>query len=97
MSPRQVGKPISPNSLDVVVVPGVAFDPDGNRIGYGGGYYDRFLIQVPRAWRIGVCYDLQLIKEVPRADHDVPVDAVVTEAKTILLRKAHERISQARA
>ncbi|NMB10742.1 MAG: 5-formyltetrahydrofolate cyclo-ligase [Firmicutes bacterium] len=95
--PRQVGKPISPNSLDVVVVPGVAFDPDGNRIGYGGGYYDRFLIQVPRAWRIGVCYDLQLIKEVPRADHDVPVDAVVTEAKTILLRKAHERISQARA
>jgi 5-formyltetrahydrofolate cyclo-ligase len=92
--PKPDGEPISPDSLDIVVVPGVAFDLMGNRIGYGGGYYDRFLAQVPGVWKIGVCYDLQLIKEVPRADHDVPVDAIVSETQTILLRKANGNIGQ---
>jgi 5-formyltetrahydrofolate cyclo-ligase len=86
LEPRRVSEPISPGSPDVVVVPGVAFDPKGNRIGYGGGYYDRFLAgKAASAWKVGICFDLQLLEDLPRAEHDVPVDAVVTETKTIVV------------
>ncbi|NLY51688.1 MAG: 5-formyltetrahydrofolate cyclo-ligase [Firmicutes bacterium] len=84
--PRREGEPISPGSVDVVVVPGVAFDRRGNRIGYGGGYYDRFLAgKAAGAWKVGICFDLQLLEELPRSEHDMPVDAVVTETKTIIV------------
>ncbi|NMB44803.1 MAG: 5-formyltetrahydrofolate cyclo-ligase [Firmicutes bacterium] len=83
--PRKVGEPVAPHTLDVVVVPGVAFDGRGNRIGYGGGYYDRFLEQATQAWKVGVCYDLQLLEDVPAAKHDIPVDVLVTETQTIIM------------
>jgi 5-formyltetrahydrofolate cyclo-ligase len=86
LEPKQVGEPVSPSTIDVVIVPGIAFDLQGNRVGYGGGYYDRFLSQVAKAWKIGVCYDLQLLCRVPREEHDVSVDALVTESKTIIWR-----------
>ncbi len=85
--PRQLGEPMSPNTLDVVVVPGIAFDSAGNRLGYGGGYYDRFLLDIPRAWKIGVCYDMQLVDSLPRASHDIPVDVIITERQYLGLRK----------
>ncbi len=84
--PRREGEPILPESIEIVAVPGVVFDYKGYRIGYGGGYYDRFLAgKAAGAWKVGLCFDLQLLEEVPRADHDVPVDAVVTETKTIFV------------
>ena len=86
LEPKQVGEAVSPSTLDVVIVPGVAFDLQGNRVGYGGGYYDRFLSQVGKAWKIGVCFDLQLLAKVPWEAHDVSIDALVTETKTIVWR-----------
>ena len=70
-----------PDEVDLVIVPLVAFDENGNRIGHGGGYYDRFLKKYPRAKKIGLAYELQKIDEVPAEPHDVPLDAVITEAQ----------------
>ena len=62
--------------IDLVVVPGLAFDRRGHRIGWGGGYYDRFLAQI-QAVKIGLCYDALVLDCIPGEPHDVPVDLVV--------------------
>ena len=62
--------------IDLVIVPGLAFTPAGDRLGYGQGYYDRFLPTVS-APSVGVCFEDQLIDEMPLAPHDVRVGAVV--------------------
>lgn len=64
--------------IDLVVVPGLAFDRRGHRIGRGGGYYDRFLAQVQTV-KIGLCYDELVLDCIPGEPHDVPVDMVVAE------------------
>ena len=64
--------------IDLVVVPGLAFDRRGHRIGWGGGYYDRFLAQVQTV-KIGLCYDALVLDCIPGEPHDVPVDLVVAE------------------
>jgi 5-formyltetrahydrofolate cyclo-ligase len=72
---------VDPLTLDLVVVPGRAFTPDGRRLGRGGGHYDRFLLRLaPGCRTIGVCYAEQVVGDLPVADHDVPVDVVVTDA-----------------
>lgn len=69
--------------LDIVIVPAVAFDSKKNRIGFGGGYYDTFLNKVKlknnNALFIGVCYDFQIIEEVPIEGHDVTLDFIINE------------------
>lgn len=72
--------------LDVVILPTLAVDCLGNRLGYGGGYYDRFL-QGKTALKIAYCYDCQLVKNVPREAWDEPVDVIVTEEKIIYARE----------
>lgn len=72
---------VSPKQLDAVVVPGVAFDGKGNRLGYGKGYYDRLLAAVrPEALRIGLCFDCQVASEVPAAAHDQRMHYLITES-----------------
>lgn len=67
-------------ALDVVVVPGVAFDRSGARLGRGGGFYDRFLKSLPEGtMRIGACFSSQLLEQIPTDPHDLSVDLVVTE------------------
>jgi 5-formyltetrahydrofolate cyclo-ligase len=74
---------LDPASLDVVGVPGVAFDRLGRRIGYGGGYYDRFLRNLA-AFRIGIAFSVQVIDgRLPAGSFDLPVHAIVTEEGTI--------------
>ena len=75
--------PVDPSEIDVVVVPGLAFDREGYRVGYGGGYYDRFLTGLPDgAVRVGLCFSEQLVDEVPHGPADQPVDVIVTPAET---------------
>jgi 5-formyltetrahydrofolate cyclo-ligase len=69
--------------LDTVLVPGVAFDERGARIGFGGGFYDRLLPLVPYARRIGVAFDEQIVEELPSEPHDVVMDVVVTPTRVI--------------
>jgi 5-formyltetrahydrofolate cyclo-ligase len=77
------GTPLDPSSIDVVGVPGVAFDRRGARIGYGGGYYDRFLRGL-RAFTVGLVFGLQVLDEdLPAGRFDLPVDVIVTEEETI--------------
>ena len=74
---------IPPADLDVVVVPGVAFDVRGGRVGYGAGFYDRFLRRT-EAFTVGLGFDLQVVDgDVPAGGSDLPIDAVVTEERTI--------------
>lgn len=81
------GALVPPEELDAVVVPGLAFDRAGYRVGYGGGYFDRFLPRTrPDALRVGVCFHLQLVEEVPRGPDDVPVDVVVTDREVVRCR-----------
>lgn len=67
--------------IDLVIVPGISFDPHGNRIGYGAGYYDRFLTQL-RARRIGLCCDALIGAALPCQDHDIRMDLVISETTT---------------
>ncbi len=64
--------------IDLIVVPGVAFDKMGNRIGRGRGYYDRFLSQHLGVKRIGICFDFQLVAEVPVEPNDIRMDEVIS-------------------
>lgn len=65
-------------TFDLIVVPGVAFDRKGNRLGRGRGYYDRFLCQHLDVKRIGICFDFQLVDEVPAEPFDIRMDEVLS-------------------
>ena len=76
-----------PATIDLVLVPGVAFDHAGNRLGMGAGYYDRFLARAIHAKTAGVIWDVQLVSAVIREDHDVPVQYVITEEQILLCKR----------
>jgi len=65
------------NNIDVAVVPGMAFDTANNRLGRGKGYYDRFLVKVPKTYKIGLCFDFQMVDEIPSDCHDIKMDEVI--------------------
>ena len=65
------------------IVPGLAFDKDGYRLGYGGGYYDRFLAAHPTVIPVGLCYDICFCDRLPRGDYDIPVSYIITERSVI--------------
>ena len=71
---------VLPESIDLVLVPGVAFDLNGNRLGMGAGYYDRFLPSAQNAIFAGVAWDFQIVSTVPHEDHDIALDFLVTES-----------------
>jgi len=75
-------KRVLPSEIDLAVVPGVCFDRRGFRIGYGMGYYDKLLKEVPGR-KIGLAYSFQVMEEVPKEMHDVAMDAVLTENESI--------------
>ncbi len=76
---------VSPETIDIIFLPGSVFDESGGRMGYGGGFYDRFVsMKAPRAHRVGLCYELQMVKRAPLQDHDERMDTIVTEKRIIL-------------
>jgi 5-formyltetrahydrofolate cyclo-ligase len=73
------------DEIDLVILPGVGFDEKGNRLGYGGGFYDRFLSGTEQSVStVGLAYEVQIIPEMRRDLHDVKVDRIVTEKRVIV-------------
>lgn len=72
---------IPPSSVEFVLVPGVAFDPGGGRLGYGGGFYDHLISKelTHHPPLVAAAFEVQMVPEIPRDEHDVPIDLVVTE------------------
>jgi len=69
--------------LDLIIVPGVAFDLKGHRLGWGGGFYDRFLARVSGIVFLSPAFEFQVVDQVPYQDHDITVDYIVTEKRVI--------------
>ncbi|MCR5589083.1 MAG: 5-formyltetrahydrofolate cyclo-ligase [Bacteroidales bacterium] len=68
------------DAVELIVVPGVAFDRQNNRMGRGRGFYDRLLKSTPNAVKVGVAYDFQILDSIPVEPHDVKMDRVITES-----------------
>lgn len=78
---------VAPDAFDLVLVPGLAFDLNGGRLGRGAGFYDRFLATLPKTTRlIGVALDEQIVEKTPRDAFDLPVDALATPSRFVLFR-----------
>lgn len=87
LEPVQDGE-VPPTSLDALLVPALAFSTDGDRLGFGAGFYDRFLPLLPvHVPRIGVCYDWQIQPRLPREPHDACVSHLVTDLRLIAVAK----------
>lgn len=77
--PREELRSVNPKEIDLVVVPGVAFDEKNTRLGRGKGYYDRFLSKLPRdKITVGLAFDFQIVRNLPKDSHDISVSMVLT-------------------
>ena len=70
-------EPVAHDETALVLMPGLAFDPQGHRMGYGGGFYDKFLAQEPNHPTVALCYDFQMLPHLETESHDIPVDRVL--------------------
>ena len=85
LEPGLQNRQVSLIEADLIVVPGVAFDLQGHRIGFGKGYYDRCLSQLTKKVPIaGLCHDFQLLDEIPAEGHDVRMQYVVTDKRMVI-------------
>jgi len=80
-------KEISIEKIDLIIVPGVGFDEQGNRTGHGKGYYDNLLRNCKNALSIGLAFEFQIIKNIPTNNFDIPVDVIITDKRIIKCRK----------
>ena len=79
------------SQIDVVLVPGLVFDSSGHRLGYGKGYYDRFLsLLYPHTFICGVCYDFQVADNVFPHPGDIPMHCIVTEKSEIVIKRFYD-------
>ena len=78
LEPKKIKNPNC--NVQVCITPGVCFDLNKNRIGHGKGYYDRFFMN-NNVYKIGVCYDFQLVDEIPASSHDIKMDCIITEKR----------------
>lgn len=70
-------EPVADDKTALVLMPGMAFTKDGKRMGYGGGFYDKFLTAEPQHPTVALCYDFQMVEDLPTEDYDIPVDCVL--------------------
>lgn len=85
LEPESSAPVIPPTELDLLVIPGVGFDREGYRLGWGGGFYDRYLPQTAGV-KVGIGFGVQVVEALPREAHDVRLDGVVTEAGLLPVR-----------
>ncbi|MBP1930048.1 5-formyltetrahydrofolate cyclo-ligase [Ammoniphilus resinae] len=78
--------PVDPKEIELVLVPGLAFDPKGGRLGYGGGYYDRFLAQLSKVPLLaGICFSEQIVPNLPIEAHDIRMDYLISDKGIIVI------------
>lgn len=82
MEPDEACTICPPEEIDLMLVPGTAFDASGGRLGQGGGYYDRFVART-QALRVGICHDFALVARVPALEHDMRMDCIITPGRTV--------------
>ena len=70
-------EPVADDKTALVLLPGMAFTKDGKRMGYGGGFYDKFFAAEPNHPPVALCYDFQMVEDLPTEDYDIPVDCVL--------------------
>ncbi len=70
-------EPVAEDQTALVLMPGLAFTKDGDRMGYGGGFYDRFLAEEPNHPTVALCYEFQILESLPTEEYDIPVDCVL--------------------
>jgi 5-formyltetrahydrofolate cyclo-ligase len=78
---------VAPADIDIAMIPGVAFDELGGRLGHGKGYYDRLLSEMTNVVSVGISFDVQMFPSIPMAKHDIALDFVVTESTTVRVNK----------
>lgn len=79
-------KEINPKDIDLILVPGMGFDKKGHRIGFGKGYYDRFLKNTS-ALKIGLCRDFEIVDNISNEEWDIPMDMLISEKQVIKIQK----------
>lgn len=80
LEPSNFSNEIQPSEIDLLIMPGLAFDINGGRLGYGAGYYDRFLKLIPdKAHKLGIAYKYQLLDNIPMDEHDMFIDEIITD------------------
>lgn len=84
VSPSEMGipepiadAPVAADETALVLMPGLAFDQNGNRMGYGGGFYDKFLAEESSHPTVALCYEFQMVDSIPTEDYDIPVDLIL--------------------
>ncbi|MEA4901818.1 5-formyltetrahydrofolate cyclo-ligase [Desulfitobacterium sp.] len=83
--------PVNPEEIEMIIIPGAAFDRQGNRLGYGGGYYDRFLNRLrPETPKIALAFSCQILPEIPLEPFDFKMDALVTEEGILWFKSVKE-------
>lgn len=86
LEPRET-EPAALDAVDLMIMPGLAFDERGNRLGYGAGFYDKLLVSFTKT-TVALAFEAQIVPEVPAAKHDVPVKKIVTEKRIITAQRA---------
>lgn len=82
-------RPVNPDTVDICILPGLAFDRKGFRLGYGGGYFDRFLPKLRSdCLKIALAYDFQILDYLPRTEFDLPVEIIITESSVHFCSRA---------
>lgn len=80
LEPKNIEYSVSPEELEMILLPGLAFDNEGGRLGYGGGFYDKFLSDVPeKVIKLGLGYSFQVLDKVPMEQYDKPIDGIITD------------------
>jgi 5-formyltetrahydrofolate cyclo-ligase len=90
----ELRKLVDPKEVELALIPGIVFDRQGGRIGFGGGYFDRLLPKMPQATRMALAFDAQIVQNpLPLEAHDVLVDTLVTDTGTLEIRTTVKRLN----
>ena len=81
--PSAEAKKVSKKDIDLILIPGLGFDTEGNRLGYGEGFFDKYLKNMPRHKSVALAFDFQILNHIPTSVHDVRIGWILTESRVV--------------